>query len=135
MGNIISSRDLHLKPKQWIGSGDPKQPLEMESGYETPVLGARKSLRRCPTDPSGCVSNHCPLWSSRVPLVELLSPMLFFFSLFIYFERKREMEEQKERGRERIPSRLCAVSADPDTGVNLTTMRLEPKSKARHLTN
>ena len=46
----------------------------------------------------------------------------FFVSLFIYFEREREREREhickqgrgRERGRERIPSRLHAVSAQPE---------------------
>ena len=28
-------------------------------------------------------------------------------------------EGQREGGRERVPSRLCAVSADPNTGLDL----------------
>ena len=37
--------------------------------------------------------------------------------LFVYlptFERKREREGSRERGKEKIPSRLCAVIAEPD---------------------
>ena len=55
--------------------------------------------------------------------------LLFFFflfkilSLFIYFERDRERaqagERQRERGRQRIQSRLCADSREPDAGLKL----------------
>ena len=38
-----------------------------------------------------------------------------------------------ERGRERIPSRLCAVSAEPEVGLDPTDC--EPKSGLRHLTD
>ena len=45
----------------------------------------------------------------------------FLINLFI-FEREREHAssgEDREKGRERIPSRLCAVSTEPDTGLDL----------------
>ena len=34
-----------------------------------------------------------------------------------------EWERGRERRREKIPSRLYAVSAEPDMGLNLTTVR------------
>ena len=42
--------------------------------------------------------------------------------MFIYFEREREREwgRDRERGRERIPSRLCTVRAESDTGLELS---------------
>ena len=53
--------------------------------------------------------------------------VLFFLSLFIYFERVREREREKasssggraekEGERERIPNRLHIVSAEPDSGL------------------
>ena len=59
-----------------------------------------------------------------------LSNMILFFnffklkkilSLFIYFEREqasmRGEAAERERGRERIPSRLHTVSAEPDMGL------------------
>ena len=46
------------------------------------------------------------------------------FLMVIYFEREREGETKQGRGREtgrqRIPSRLSAVSAEPDGGLNPT---------------
>ena len=34
-------------------------------------------------------------------------------------EREREEEIEREKGRERSPSRLCTISADPDVGLKL----------------
>ena len=47
--------------------------------------------------------------------------MIIYLCLFINFEREKEHEQAKgrERGIERIPSRLCAGSTEPDA-------RLEP---------
>ena len=39
--------------------------------------------------------------------------------MFIYFERERECEQ--ERDRKRILSRLCTVSTGADEGLDLTT--------------
>ena len=44
----------------------------------------------------------------------------FFFSLFIYFEREGEQRRDREKGRERIPSRLPAASAEPNARLELT---------------
>ena len=46
----------------------------------------------------------------------------------MYFERETETETERqsisgrrtERGRERIPSRLCTDSTEPDVGLELT---------------
>ena len=51
-----------------------------------------------------------PGFQSRALLLLLL--LFFFFLMFIYLER--------ERGRERILSRLRAVSTEPNTGLELT---------------
>ena len=44
--------------------------------------------------------------------------------MFIYFERERERAREQGRGRaregDRIPSKLCVVSAEPDAGLELT---------------
>ena len=39
------------------------------------------------------------------------------FSIFIYFERERESMSREGAERERIPSRLCTVSAELDVGL------------------
>ena len=54
--------------------------------------------------------------------------------MFIYFERERERERVRERDREkewgwergrlRIPSRLGAVSAEPNVGLKLTNCEI-----------
>ena len=53
---------------------------------------------------------------------------IFKFILFILREREREREQGRDRGRERerIPSRLHAVGAEPDTGLEL------PKREIMH---
>ena len=45
--------------------------------------------------------------------------------------------EQRERGRERIPSRLCIVSSEPDSRLKLTNHEVitELKSRVRCLTD
>ena len=48
--------------------------------------------------------------------------MFYFFNFFlkcIYFARQREQRRGRDKGRERIPGRLCVVSTEPD-------VRLEP---------
>ena len=44
--------------------------------------------------------------------------------MFIHFERERERERESrggaERERQRIPSRLCTISAEPDVGLEVT---------------
>ena len=54
----------------------------------------------------------------------MLLHISLFLSSFIYFERERESMckwgRGKERGRERIPSRLHTTSAEPDAGLQLT---------------
>ena len=49
----------------------------------------------------------------------------FFLSLLNYFEREHKSkqvsmcrERGRQRGRERIPSRLCAVSMEPNSGLD-----------------
>ena len=50
----------------------------------------------------------------------------YILSLFIYFERERERAHVcqqgrgRERGKERIPSRLYTVSMEPNVGLDLT---------------
>ena len=47
---------------------------------------------------------------------------MFIFFKFIYFETETAQvgEEHRVRGRDRIPSRLCSVSTEPDAGFELT---------------
>ena len=50
----------------------------------------------------------------------------FFLSLLIYFERKSENKRGRgrEKGKERIPSRLHAVSIEPKAGLELTNCEI-----------
>ena len=49
----------------------------------------------------------------------------FFLSLFIYFERERGLEQGgAEREGERIPSRLQAVSTEPNSGLDPTSREI-----------
>ena len=62
----------------------------------------------------------------------LLVSLFFFEVLLIYFEREKACEQGRgrERGRERIPSRIHVVSAEPDVGLNV--MSHELKSSQMH---
>ena len=57
-----------------------------------------------------------------------LHSILLFFFLGVYFVRERESMSrggaETERERERIPSRLYAVRAEPDTGRKLTNREI-----------
>ena len=57
--------------------------------------------------------------------------MFFFFFEVTYFESKRMGKGQRERGRERIPSRLPAVGAEPRVELDPTTKRSRPEPRAR----
>ena len=45
-------------------------------------------------------------------------------SLFILRERERAQGRARERGKERIPSRLHTVSAEPSAGLELTNSEI-----------
>ena len=53
--------------------------------------------------------------------------------MFIYFEKEGENTSRggAERGRERVPSRLCAVSAEPDVGLELTNRESRTGAKIK----
>ena len=63
-----------------------------------------------------------------------LIPLLFtmgstsFYILFIYFEREKDRAWEREgwtaRERERIPSRFCTFSAEPDVGIEPTNCEI-----------
>ena len=57
--------------------------------------------------------------------------------MFIIVERDRVWGKGRETGRQRIPSRLCAVSTEPDVGLKLTSCEImpEPKPRVRRLTD
>ena len=53
----------------------------------------------------------------------VLSSPLFFFVVFFFcvylftYEREREQMRDRKRGKRRIPSRLCTISAEPNAGL------------------
>ena len=68
---------------------------------------------------------HCRF--ERAGLIHIIVWHLCFFffrGLFIYFERERWRGAERERGREKIPSRLPSVSVEPDRGLDLTNLEI-----------
>ena len=57
----------------------------------------------------------------------------FLLFMFIYFERERE-RRGRERGRERIPSKLCTVSREPDMGLNVLNHEIMARAKINEQT-
>ena len=53
-------------------------------------------------------------------MLKVLLYTLGYKCLCVYFERQREQRRGIERGRERIPGRLHAVSTEPDMGLEPT---------------
>ena len=55
------------------------------------------------------------------PLIFWPGVLIFFFFKFVYFESKSVGMEgaERERVKERIPSRFCTVSREPDGGLDL----------------
>ena len=49
----------------------------------------------------------------------LFSTLYIFLSIFIQRETDYEWGGQRERGRERIPGRLCTSGAEPEAGLDL----------------
>ena len=66
---------------------------------------------------------YCPRMALRVQTYKIksLGHSAFLKSLLIYFERDREKGRGRGTGRERIPSKLCAISMEPDMGLDLMT--------------
>ena len=53
---------------------------------------------------------------------------------FIYFERERAVGKGRERGRQRILSRLRTVSVKPDAGLNLMNCKMMTWDKTKSWT-
>ena len=49
------------------------------------------------------------------------------------FKRGREHVRGREKGRERIPSRFCAVSAEPNVGLEPTNHKITNWAKNQEL--
>ena len=71
------------------------------------------------------------VFSTNIGEKDASQHVTIFLSLFIYFERQRQRKwgRGRERGTKRIPSRLCAVRAEPDVGLDLTIPDLTNKIK------
>ena len=51
-------------------------------------------------------------------------------------ETEHEQRRVRERGRERIPSRLCAISKEPDGGLNPTNCEIMSQAEIKsHILN
>ena len=57
-----------------------------------------------------------------IAAIKILTFIIVYFFKFIYVFREKESERAREQvtGGERIPGRLCALSAEPDVGLYLT---------------
>ena len=56
----------------------------------------------------------------------------FFKKVFIYFEREREREG--ERQRERLPSGICTVTEEPDSGLRVTNREIMTRAATKSQT-
>ena len=65
-----------------------------------------------------------PKIRNKTRMCTLKTSFFFFLSLSLFILRETDMvrarEGQRERGRERIPSRLCAARAEPNMGLKST---------------
>ena len=64
----------------------------------------------------------------------VLNPTFFFKFICLFWEEVRESETHR-RERERIPSRLCTISAEPNAGLKLTNHEIRTKSRVRYFTD
>ena len=79
----------------------------MEAGLE---FSGKLSAGSFGWSQSDCCFNRC------------VNKFLSFLNIYLFFEKERQPEQGsgRERGRESIPSGLCAVRAEPDVGLELT---------------
>ena len=64
-------------------------------------------------------------------------PAIFLKSIYLFLRETETVpvgEEQRERERERIPSRLHTISAESDTGIELTNHEIMTWAKTKSLT-
>ena len=64
----------------------------------------------------------------RLPELRRLASFFFFKFTYLFILRERERESKqgrdREKGRERIPSRFHAVSTEPNSGFPLTNCEI-----------
>ena len=91
-----------------------------------PVISFNKYLSSC--DVSGSVLSTGSAAENQMPypLEHTADNQIGLLDISFFFEREREGggRTERERGRERIPSRLHAISTEPHVGFDLTTLRL-----------
>ena len=59
---------------------------------------------------------------------------LYFFIIFSIMKvHGHELERDRERGREIIPRRFCALSIEPDTGLNLMNHEIMTSAQVKSL--
>ena len=90
------------------------------ASHTTPIVRRRSFIKL------KCIRNVCPSWGT---LAEQVTPnprfSCIYFFIFIYlsvhlFLRESTSKGGAERGGQRIWSRLCADSSEPDVGLELT---------------
>ena len=63
------------------------------------------------------------------------SIIIILLEFILFWEWKSTSGGGAERGRERIPSRLCVLSAEPDAGLELTSHEIMTWAEVRCLTD
>ena len=65
----------------------------------------------------------------KIICLERKSIYLFMFKVYLFILRKRG--RRAERTRERIPSRFCAVSTEPNTGLHPTNREIMTRTEIK----
>ena len=63
----------------------------------------------------------------------LIELFIYLFIKFIYFERENMNGGGAERGRNRIPSRLCTFNTEPGMGLELTNREIMTRAEIKRL--
>ena len=89
----------------------------MDDGDSSKVAQLANSRSR--TRSQGLASRFSVFYATLNCLLQLPLNICFVFNVYLFLRERAEAEEG-QRERERIQSRLCAVSAKPDTGLEST---------------
>ena len=75
------------------------------------------------------------LWKTVWRFLTKWNIVFFFWSLFIYlWEREHKQRRGRERGRQKIPSRLHTVSSEPNVGLELTNREIMTRAEIQSWT-